>query len=70
MSESRRSSSHPRWSRQRLRRTADLLLSGERLSDLAAWAVLMLLAALLLMFVVREIRDGVLTSCPGYDGRT
>jgi hypothetical protein len=70
MSESRRSSSHPRRSRQRLRRAADLLLPGDRLSDLAAWAVVMLLAALLLMFVVREIRDGVLTGCPGYDGVT
>lgn len=70
MSESRRSSSHPRRSRWRLRRAADMLLPGERLSDLAVWAVLMLLAALLLMFVVREIRDGVLTGCPGYDGVT
>jgi hypothetical protein len=70
MSESRRSSSHPHRSRQRLRRAADLLLPGERLSDLAAWAVLMLLAALLLLFVVREIRDGALTGCPGYDGVT
>ena len=70
MSESRRSSSPPRRSRQRLRRAANLLLPSERLSDLAVWAVLMLLAALLLMFVVREIRDGVLTGCPGYDGVT
>ena len=30
----------------------------------------MLLAVLLLLFVVREIRDGVLTGCPGYDGVT
>ncbi len=70
MSKSRRSSSHSRRFWQRLRRTADLLLPGERLSDLAAWAVLMLLAALLLLFVVREIRDGALTGCPGYDGVT
>ena len=70
MSESRRSSSHPRWSRQRLRRAADMLLPGERLSDLAVWSLLILLAALLLLFVVREIRDGVLTSGPGYDGQT
>ncbi|MFG5119567.1 hypothetical protein [Methylorubrum sp. POS3] len=70
MSESRRSSSHPRRFSQRLRRTADLLLPGERLSDLAAWAVLMLLAALLLLFVVREIRDSAFTGCPGYDGVT
>ncbi|MCJ2029098.1 hypothetical protein MKK50_06725 [Methylobacterium sp. J-043] len=47
-----------------------MLLPGERISDLAVWAVVMLLAALLLMFVVREIRDGVLTGCPGYDGVT
>lgn len=70
MSESRRSSSHPRRSRQRLRRAADLLLPSDRLSDLAVWAVVMLLAALLLMFVVHEIRDGALTGCPGYDGVT
>jgi len=47
-----------------------MLLPGERLSDLAVWSLLILLAALLLLFVVREIRDGVLTSCPGYDGQT
>lgn len=70
MSESRRSSSHPRRSRQRLRRAANMLLPSERLSDLAAWAVLMLLATLLLLFAVREIRDGALTGCPGYDGVT
>ncbi|MGA4555247.1 hypothetical protein [Methylorubrum aminovorans] len=70
MSESRRSSSRPRRFRQRLHRAADLLLPSDRLSDLAVWAVLLLLAALLLMFVVREIRDGVLTGCPGYDGVT
>jgi hypothetical protein len=70
MSESRRSSSHPRRSRQRLNRVADLLLPGQRLSDLTAWAVLMLLAALLLLFAVREIRNGALTGCPGYDGVT
>lgn len=70
MSESRRSSSHPRRFRQRLRRAADLLLPSDRLSDLVAWAVLMLLAALLLLFAVREIRDGALTGCPGYDGVT
>ncbi|OAH35122.1 hypothetical protein [Methylorubrum populi] len=70
MSESRRSSSRPRQFRQRVRRAAGLLLPSGRLSDLVAWAVLMLLAALLLMFVVREIRDGVLTGCPGYDGVT
>ena len=66
MSESRRSSSRPRRSRQR--RAADLLMPSERLSDLAVWAGLTLLAALLLLFVVREIRDGALTGCPGYDG--
>jgi hypothetical protein len=70
MSESRRSSSHPRRFRQRLRRAADLLLPGDRLSDFAAWAVLIMLAALLLLFVVREICDSVLTGCPGYDGVT
>ncbi|MFD6321127.1 hypothetical protein [Methylorubrum thiocyanatum] len=70
MSESRRSSSHPRRFRQRLRRAADLLLPSDRLSDLVAWAVLMLLAALLLLFAVREIRDGALTGCPEYDGVT
>ncbi|AMB47684.1 hypothetical protein [Methylobacterium sp. AMS5] len=70
MSESRRSSSHPSRFRQRLRRAADLLLPSERLSDLAAWAVLMLLAALLLLLAVREIRNGALTGCPGYDGVT
>ncbi|WP_342148094.1 hypothetical protein [Methylorubrum sp. SB2] len=32
--------------------------------------MLLLLAALLLLFAVREIRDGVLTGCPGYDGVT
>ncbi|WP_456016525.1 hypothetical protein [Methylorubrum populi] len=47
-----------------------MLLPSERLSDLAAWAVLMLLATLLLLFAVREIRDGALTGCPGYDGIT
>lgn len=30
----------------------------------------MLLVGLLLLFVVREIRDGALTGCPGYDGVT
>ncbi|MGN7127865.1 hypothetical protein [Methylorubrum thiocyanatum] len=70
MSESRRSSSHPRRFRQRLRRAADLLLPSDRLSDPVAWAVLMLLAALLLLFAVREIRDGALTGCPEYDGVT
>jgi hypothetical protein len=70
MSECCRSFSRPRRFRQRLRRAADLLLPSKRLSDLAAWAVLMLLAALLLLFVVREIRNGALTGCPGYDGVT
>lgn len=70
MSESRRSSSRPGQFRQRVRRAAGLLLPSDRLSDLVAWAVLMLLAALLLLFAVREIRDGALTGCPGYDGVT
>ena len=45
-------------------------LPGEDLASLATWAMLMLLASLLLMFVVRELRDGALTGCPAYDGVT
>ena len=68
MSESHRSSSHPRRYRQRLRRAADLVMPGEGLSDLATYAVVLLLAGLLVLFVVGQIREGALTGCPGYDG--
>ncbi len=46
------------------------MLPDDTLSSLATWAVLMLLVGLLLLFVVREIRDGALTGCPAYDGVT
>ena len=54
----------------RLWRSIDAWLPGEDLASLATWAMLMLLTSLLLMFVVREIRDGALTGCPAYDGVT
>ncbi|MGE8126670.1 hypothetical protein ACQKQD_06790 [Methylobacterium sp. NPDC080182] len=68
MSESYRSSSRPRRYRQRLRHAADRLLPVEGLSDLVTCAVAMLLAGLLVLFVVGQIRDGALTGCPAYDG--
>ena len=46
------------------------MLPDDSLSSLATWAVMMLLVGLLLLFVVREIRDGALTGCPAYDGVT
>lgn len=70
MPESRRSPSRLRQRWHRLARTIDALLPRESLADLGTWAVLMLLVGLLLLFVVREIRDGALTGCPSYDGVT
>lgn len=70
MLESRRSPSRLRQRWHRLVRIIDGLLSGGTLADLGTWAVLMLLVGLLLLFVVREIWDGALTGCPGYDGVT
>ncbi len=70
MPESRLSPSLLRQRWHRLSRLIDALLPGERPSELGTWAVLMLLVGLLLLFVVREIRDGALTGCPGYDGLT
>lgn len=68
MPERHRSASPPRPRWHRLRSAAGRLLPGERLSDLAVRAALMLLIGLLFLFVVREIREGALTGCPGYDG--
>lgn len=68
MSENTRPSSRARSLYRRLSRTLDAFLPENDLSSLGAWAVLMLLSGLLMLFIVREIRNGALTSCPGYDG--
>lgn len=70
MPETSRSPSPVRRGWARLWRSIDAWLPGEDLASLATWAMLMLLVSLLLMFVVRELWDGALTGCPGYDGVT
>ena len=70
MPENTRPSSRARCFCRRLSSTLNAFLPENNLSSLGAWAVLMLLFGLLMLFIVREIRDGTLTSCPGYDGVT
>ncbi|TXN72321.1 hypothetical protein [Methylobacterium sp. WL6] len=70
MPETSRPNSPVRHGWARLWRAIEAWLPGEDLASLATWAMLLLLASLLLMFIVREVRDVALTGCPGYDGVT
>lgn len=51
-------------------RKIDAHLPNDSPSSLVVWAVFTLLAGLLALCIVRDIWDGALTGCPGYDGVT
>lgn len=68
MPESERDSECERLRAQWLDRVVAELPRGEFWSRLGTYTLLTMLACVLLLHVAREIWDGALTGCAGYDG--